>query len=588
MQVESSGWCAIGPPPGSFSLIPAAVVTKVDAEQGIIRSEQPVPAWVGTRLGSVGSPVSQVSLQNNDRVKILGEISWPIGNGQSTSWFQIVPPPGEVRWIQQSDLGTAAEIQPLAAPGMAAGRISSASFNSVTPPVIAQFGDIEFASENDLSANAAGVTESGGLVGGEQGLELAVGEGDSKAMVAAADWLEELKIGYDGGFLIASEKPADLQAGNFPFRLRFNGWGQLRQTITDFEGPNPDLNQFQLKRARLIFSGSAFTSDFSYYFQLDGRSTSGDNVRLLDYYLDYDLGHHAWNLERGQFRFRTGRWKMPFSLARYLSGREFEFTDRSVASMFFDVNRSLAWGLNGRAVHWRRPAEWELAVFNGLVTGGAETGSSGTLDNNFAYSGRVFVYPAGDWGRGELADFEIHQQLATRVGAGFANSTISRDGETEFSRIRVNDSGAQLSSLLPMSVDEYTVNLFAIDASAKYRGWSFTYEYYFRTTNDFQGADLPDLFDHGFWLQIGKFVIPEKLELLSRWSRVDGNSGTLGMANQSAEEIAGGLVWYFREQNAKFTLDATFLDGAPISADSLDIRPGDSGLLYRTQIQFAF
>ena len=72
---------------------------------------------------------------------------------------------------------------------------------------------------------------------------------------------------------------------------------------------------------------------------------------------------------------------------RQLNLESFEFADRSVASSFFDVNRSLAWGLYGERNDWNRPWDWELAVFNGLVTGGAETGSSGALDNNFAYSG---------------------------------------------------------------------------------------------------------------------------------------------------------------------------------------------------------
>ena len=127
-----------------------------------------------------------------------------------------------------------------------------------------------------------------------------------------------------------------------------------------------------------------------------------------------------------------------------------------------------------------------------------------------------------------------------------------------------------------------------MDASCKYRGWSVTSEYYLRNISGFPGADLPDLFDHGFWLQVGKFVVPRKLELLSRWSRVVGTSGTLGTEHQSADEIAAGLVWYFRDQNAKLTCDATWLNGAPINSSALDISPGAIGCLVRTQIQFAF
>jgi hypothetical protein len=401
-------------------------------------------------------------------------------------------------------------------------------------------------------------------------------------------WIDSTKVGYDGGFIVASRRELDLKASSFPFRLRINGWGQLRHTVLDSHGPNPDVNQFQLKRGRMAFSGSSFTPDFSYFIQLDGRSSSGDDVRLLDYFLSYDVGHHAWGLEKGVFGFKTGKYKIPFTMARYLSGREFEFADRSVASTFFDVNRSLAWGLYGEPADPLIPWDWEVAIFNGLVTGGAETGSSGTLDNNFAYSAKVFAYPTGQWGTGELADFDWHDDLATRIGAGFANSTIDRSGTTEFNSLRVVDSGDRLSTLLPAAVQEYDVNLYSIDASCKFRGLSATLEYYFRSVDGFKGATVPGLYDHGFWLQVGKFICPRKLQLLARWSRVTGDSGTLGAGNQSAEEIAGGFAWYFRDQNAKLVADMTYLDGAPINSSALDITPGEIGWLFRTQIQFAF
>ena len=227
-------------------------------------------------------------------------------------------------------------------------------------------------------------------------------------------------------------------------------------------------------------------------------------------------------------------------------------------------------------------------MFNGFVTGGSETGSSGSLDNNFAYSGRIFVFPAGDWGKGQLADFEWHNTIAMRAGMAFANTTIEREGLTEFQSLRVVDSGQRLDSLLPGSVDQCKVNQFAVDVSTKWRGWSTTFEYYFRTIGEFEEPVVPQLFDHGFWLQVGKFIVPEKLELLSRWSRVVGDSGALGLINESSDELAGGMVWYFRDQHAKLTFDFTHINGAPINSSALDIAPGNAGWLFRTQLQFAF
>jgi hypothetical protein len=401
-------------------------------------------------------------------------------------------------------------------------------------------------------------------------------------------WLDQVRVGYDDGFVIASRRQLDLRSSRYPFRMQINGWGQLRNTSSNVKRPNNDLNQFQLKRARLIFSGHAFNPDISYFLQMDGRSSSGDNVRLLDYFLSFDIGHNQFGFAPGTIGFRTGKFKMPFSLARWMSGKQFEFADRSVASSYFDVNRSLAWGLYGQTDQTRVPIAWETAIFNGFVTGGAETGSSGSLDDNFAYSARLSAFPIGEWGASELADFEWHDRLAMRVGCAFAATTIDRGGSTEFETLRVVDSGRQLSRILPLAVNSYSVTQFAMDTSLKLHGWSTTLEYYFRTISDFQGASVPDLFDHGFWFQLGYFIVPGKVQMLTRWSRVVGDSGTLGVVQQSSDEVASGLAWYFRENHLKAVADITHLNGAPVNSAALDVSPGDNGWLYRMQIQFSF
>ena len=112
-------------------------------------------------------------------------------------------------------------------------------------------------------------------------------------------WLDSVRVGYDKGFVIASQRDLDLETSDFPFRMQINGWGQLRYTVSDVAPPNTDLNQFQLQRGRIVFTGHAFNSDVSYFVQLDGRSSSGDNIRLLDYYLSYDIGHDQFGLDEG-------------------------------------------------------------------------------------------------------------------------------------------------------------------------------------------------------------------------------------------------------------------------------------------------
>ncbi len=115
------------------------------------------------------------------------------------------------------------------------------------------------------------------------------------------------RTGYEKGFIIEGEELNNLDKPAYPFRLKFNGWGQLRHAILDSDGANPDSNQFQLARARIVLSGHAFTPDFSYFIQLDGRSSSGDNFRLLDYYLNFDSGLFPGRLD---FLLKTGDIKL--------------------------------------------------------------------------------------------------------------------------------------------------------------------------------------------------------------------------------------------------------------------------------------
>ena len=100
---DPGGWCAIRPPRGSFSLVPAATL-KI-AEDGIGEvTESGTQAWVGTQLEPVEQPLWQIKLKMGEAVEILGQANWPDPAGHSTSWYQIAPPAGEFRWVHINDL----------------------------------------------------------------------------------------------------------------------------------------------------------------------------------------------------------------------------------------------------------------------------------------------------------------------------------------------------------------------------------------------------------------------------------------------------------------------------------------------------
>jgi hypothetical protein len=451
--------------------------------------------------------------------------------------------------------------------------------------------------DDPYESSAPAVLSPGAVYGPDSGPDIALASyADSPVTTASYDEGEPPRtrrlsgwtFGYDGGFLIASPAGCKLDTDDSDFLMRIGTWGQLRYAASDYHGPNPDLNQFELERLRLSFKGHAFSRDFQYFFQFDSDTDEGEDSAILDYYITYDVGHHVWGCPRKRLAIRGGKWKSPFTRFRVPSPTHLEFTDFAMAGMVFDLNRGLGVGLLGERYLCARPFTWQVALINGLNVGGFRTNRSFQLDDNLAFAGRVSWLLAGDDGKDGEPDLDFRLCPAWRVGAGIACSHVNREGLREFSRMRVVDSGLPISFVLPAAVTGYDIFMFTLDSHLKYRGLSFITDYYFRSMSGFVGAPVPDVYDHGFLVQLGYFVVPQRFELLTRWSRVVGDSGTLGLVRQTADEVAFGGVWYIRGHNLKMTFDVTHIDGAPIAASTLNMLPGDAGWLFRTQFQWRF
>ena len=90
------------------------------------------------------------------------------------------------------------------------------------------------------------------------------------------------------------------------------------------------------------------------------------------------------------------------------------------------------------------------------------------------------------------------------------------------------------------------------------------------------------LFQRGFYVEGGHFLIPQKLDVNVRYSQVSGLYG-------NASEYAAGFNWYpLDTRRMKVSFDATVLDGSPLQNTTSDILVGDSGTLLRTQVQAEF
>ncbi|MCC6509311.1 MAG: hypothetical protein IT423_09405 [Pirellulaceae bacterium] len=373
----------------------------------------------------------------------------------------------------------------------------------------------------------------------------------------------------------------------YPFSVRLSGWLQLRHALFESDGPNRGRNAFSLERIRIGIDGHAYTPDLQYNFVLDANSDQAVQVTFLDAFASYDFGRNQLGMDANSLGFRVGKWKSPFSRSREESARRFQFTERSVANLFFDIGRATGVSLYGSNNLLSVPSRFEIALINGLNTGRDAVLSANDLDQNFGWSARTSVDPLGQFSEGE-SDLAWSDQSSLRFGAGVAGSRVDRSGNREFDRTRVVASGRSLSDLLPPSVEAYDIALFTVDAHWKLRGLSLIAEHHWRILSQFSGGGVPDLSDHGLLVQGGYFLIPQRLEILARWSSVAGNSGTLGTSDQRTDEIATGAVWFIKGQNVKYTTDVSWIDGVPTDSSRLSLLPGDEGWLLRSQLQIGF
>jgi hypothetical protein len=388
---------------------------------------------------------------------------------------------------------------------------------------------------------------------------------------------------YDNGFLI---RPVDPKRN--PFELKVNAWIQFRhhafdrdvETWTDNAGvtrPVRNRNAWDIERGRLIFSGYALDERLTYFIHLDGDTDGGEAVDFFDYWW-------AWEFS-DRFQVQFGKRKVAASRQWLLSARNTRFVDRPMANDFFRPDRTVGVFGIGRLGD---NGHYEVMVGNGYRTANLPPSET---DNRFAFAATNYWDPLGDFGR-QIVDYESTRDPLIRLGHSFVYASQERivDGVTvvEPGFLRLSD-GTQLTAvgaLAPgVTVSQYDIYFYGIDAAAKWQGWSVNAEAFFQWLEDIRGdGPLPttDLFQRGFYVEGGRFLVPQKLDINFRYSQVSGVFG-------NASEIAAGLNWFpLESSNMKISFDVTSLDGSPLQNTTSDILVGDDGVLFRTQFQAEF
>ncbi|MFL5581532.1 MAG: hypothetical protein ACJ8AO_14275, partial [Gemmatimonadaceae bacterium] len=219
-------------------------------------------------------------------------------------------------------------------------------------------------------------------------------------------------------------------------------------------------------------------------------------------------------------------------------------SDRLMAEEFFRGGFSSGAWITGEVLP---RVAYTLSVNNNISQLGT-TQSNDTRD--LAYSAALRWQPTtGEFGpRGGFGDLEHHERLATQFGASAGTSRESRyaplGSPPNASQIKLSDGlnpfdeGALAEAVTVKTLDYREA---AVDAGAKYRGFSFQGEYYFRTLDRFVATGplpLASIHDHGFMAEASYMVVPKTLAAYAAGGYI------VDQFERRPWEAGGGLNFY--------------------------------------------
>lgn len=141
---EDGGWIAIIPPVGTVSWINHRFLGEFDpnasGKQNALVMADNVEVRVGSEKGGPLS-VSHVKLPRGTFVEIAG----PKMREESSTWYPIVPPEGEYRWLPKEALGSAS---PLAPPPVFVKTTGGQSTNDKSPALVTSIGQTPLSTQH--------------------------------------------------------------------------------------------------------------------------------------------------------------------------------------------------------------------------------------------------------------------------------------------------------------------------------------------------------------------------------------------------------------------------------------------------------
>ncbi|HVX83627.1 MAG TPA: porin [Phycisphaerae bacterium] len=375
------------------------------------------------------------------------------------------------------------------------------------------------------------------------------------------------------------------------------GAGSSAPRVTPSDPGN--ASGFDIRRARLNFSGNLLSPDLTFKLEGDFEGGAGGTFGITDAFVAYRFTDN--------FRIRVGSYKVPFAKAELTPDPFGAFAERAEVLSPFDPIRSLGVSLYGDLLHDK--ATYEVALNDGSRANTLRQvdtiGGTANLDN------RLGAYARVQWaGSGKVSQFSEESDLRPAPDndqfiwllGGALGYESQNAANNAFPSPQTTAVTTGLSNADGPGFTNYTLNgdLFraTLDWSAKWHGLSFNTAAYFQQVNANPGNTSTtatassigpfgrtdsSFFQHGYYGQIGYFVVPQKLEVLGRI----GGLFTEGYPNVG-EYYSLGANYFFYGQNMKLQSDITYSpESAFTDPASLQLQNA-SDLAFRVQFQVKF
>ena len=349
------------------------------------------------------------------------------------------------------------------------------------------------------------------------------------------------------------------------FSMTIGGRLQIRFTYIQADGPTAtgqdDRASFDVRRARIAFSGFAFNKDVTYKLEFDPASADP----LRDAWINYHFSDEA-NIKGGQM-------ERVFSRENRISSGDLMFPDRvSVVERFrgiqdYDVGAML-WGTfeekkieyyvgvnNGEGRNNGTPN----AVNLGPNAGGLNVANESNNDSNGLEFVAVLVFnPNGPPGYSE-SDLERHEEITPSVGLNFSYNPERRGNPLAIP--------AGAGGIPAGAMAQYSFTTAGPDFCMKYLGFFVQAEAYWRGIQA-EGSltDTPGHFQYasetGWYAETSYLFGEEKNkgpELAGRFATINyDNSITPAGGTTQITDWTGGLNYYFAGNNLKAQLAYTY------------------------------